>query len=115
MKGDSRAPRARMETKSGAAKRQTPREREKIVSVFIARGGAAKGDPDYEVPFASRAEALAFLANQHGLDGDERKRLAKTSALRLNRRWHGSVGCRVIELRLPPDKAQGVLKGDLLA
>lgn len=81
-------------------------------TLYVARGGAPRGLADYEVPFESRPQALAFLVNQHGLTFEEQKKLAKTSSLRLNRRWHGSDGCAIREVRLTPEEAQRVLRGE---
>ena len=85
------------------------------ITVFVARGGPARGDADYELAFPSRPRALAFLANQHGLTVEEQRRLAKASKLKLNRRWHGSDACVLREVALDPDAAARVLAGEPLA
>jgi hypothetical protein len=90
--------------------RMTAAERKAATSVvYVARGGSLRGAADYEVPFASRPQALAFLVNQHGLTIEEQRKLAKSSTLRLNRRWHGSDACAIKEMRMTPDEAQRAL------
>jgi hypothetical protein len=88
---------------------RTPR-----VTVYIARGGPARGDADYELAFPTRPQALAFLVNQHGLTTDEQRRLAKQSRLKLNRRWHGSDACALREVALDAEQASRVLAGEPL-
>lgn len=82
------------------------------ITVYVARGGPARGQADYEQAFPERRQALDFLSNQHGLTHDEQRQLAKTSRLKLNRRWHGSEACALRELALAPEVAAQVLRGE---
>jgi hypothetical protein len=103
------APAAKPKPKAVARGLRTPR-----VTVYIARGGPARGDADYELAFPTRPQALAFLVNQHGLTTDEQRRLAKQSRLKLNRRWHGSDACALREVALDAEQASRVLAGEPL-
>ncbi|AIE85328.1 hypothetical protein OP10G_1960 [Fimbriimonas ginsengisoli Gsoil 348] len=96
-----------------AAPKRKPRKKPEHAVLYIARGGSPRGAPDYEVPFPTRPQALAFLANQHGLTTEEVRKLAKGSSLRLKRQWHGSEACAVREIRMTPDEAQRALFGEL--
>lgn len=84
------------------------------VRLFVATGGPARGETDYAWAFRTRPEALAFLANQHGLTIDEQRALARASRLKLDRRHHGSAACAVVERRLAETEAAKALAGEAI-
>lgn len=86
-------------------------QRSKYINLYVARGGALRGDADYEVVFETRPQALAFLANQHGLSREESLALAKESKLKLKRNWHGSDACAVKEVKVLLEEARKFLLG----
>jgi hypothetical protein len=103
-----------LKPKPRVAKKAAPRRKvDTRITVYVARGGPARGEADYEQAFANRHQALAFLSNQHGLSGEEQRQLAKASRLKLNRRWHGSEACALREIALEPDQAAKVLRGEM--
>lgn len=81
----------------------------RTVVLYVARGGPSRGEPDYKWLFETKKEALEFLANQHGLDSEEFKRLKSASRLKLDRAWHGSVACSIQEMRLSESEAKRAL------
>jgi len=83
------------------------------ITLFVAQGGPRRGRADYAVPFANRADALSFLANQHGLDVDEQRALARESKLTLRPAWHGAETCAIREIALAPDDAERALRSEL--
>ena len=102
-----------LQPKPRGVKKAVPRRKvDSRITVFVARGGPARGEADYEQAFANRHQALAFLSNQHGLSVEEQRQLAKASRLKLNRRWHGSEACALREIALEPDQAAKVLRGE---
>jgi hypothetical protein len=81
--------------------------------VYVVRSGAPAGRPDFEAAFSSKQEAVQFLANQHGLDTEETRKLNREMALKLNRKWHGSEACAIKEIPMSPDRAKRALSGEL--
>ena len=83
------------------------------LELFICRSGPRRGDAQLEAAFRTRPEAVAFLANVHGLASDEQKALAREGRLALDSRWHGSEICAIRAVRMPPPDAARALSGDL--
>ena len=81
--------------------------------LFLARSGPRRGQPECEAAFASKAEAVAFLTDLHGLTSEEARRLAKQMALPLKRKWHGSESCAIREARVSPEQARLALSGEM--
>lgn len=83
------------------------------LELYVCRSGPRRGGPQLEAAFRTRPEAVAFLANVHGLASDEQKTLAKEGRLALNPRWHGSETCAIRTVKMPPPEAARALSGDL--
>ena len=81
--------------------------------LYVCRSGPRRGDAQLEAAFRTRPEAVAFLANLHGLATDEQRALAKEGKLSLDPRWHGSETCAIRAVKLPPPDAARALSGDL--
>ena len=81
--------------------------------IYVCRSGPRRGDAQLEAAFRTRPEALAFLANVHGLATDEQKALAREGKLSLNPRWHGSETCAIRTVRMPPPDAARALSGEM--
>ena len=81
--------------------------------LYVCRSGPRRGDAQLEAAFRTRVEAVAFLANVHGLAADEQRALAREGKLALNPRWHGSETCAIKAVRMPPPDAARALSGDL--
>ena len=81
--------------------------------LYVCRSGPRRGDAQLEAAFRTRPEAVAFLANVHGLASDEQKTLAKEGKLALYPRWHGSEVCAIRAVRMPPPDAVRALSGEL--
>ena len=94
-------------------KRSVPAKRDPRLPVFITRSGPRSGPADCEAAFRSKAEAVGFLVNAHGLTVVEGRRLAKDLRLKLDRKWHGSETCSIREVPMTPDEACRALSGDL--
>lgn len=99
--------RATTPTKKVAPKRSTALE------LFVCRSGPRRGDAQLEAAFRTKPEAVAFLANVHGLASDEQKALAREGKLALNPRVHGSELCMIKAVKMPPPDAAKALSGDL--
>ena len=83
------------------------------LELYVCRSGPRRGDAQLEAAFRTRPEAVAFLANVHGLATDEQRALAKDGKLSLNPRWHGSEICAIKAVRMPPPDAARALSGEL--
>lgn len=83
------------------------------VSLFLSRSGPRKGPAECEAAFRTKAEAVAFLTDLHGLTGEESRRLAREMALSLKRKWHGAERCAIREERMSPEQARRALSGEL--
>ena len=94
------------------AKKVAPRT-SSALELYVCRSGPRRGDAQLEAAFRTRPEAVAFLANLHGLATDEQKALAKEGKLALNPRWHGSETCAIRAVKMPPPDAARALSGEL--
>lgn len=94
------------------AKKPLPRP-SSALELYVCRSGPRRGEAQLEAAFRTRLEALAFLANVHGLATDEQRALAREGRLALDPRWHGSETCTVRAVRMPPPDAARALSGDL--
>ncbi len=94
------------------AKKPSPRP-STALELYVCRSGPRRGDAHLEAAFRTRPEAVAFLANVHGLAGDEQKALAREGKLALNPRWHGSETCAIRPVKMPPPDAARALSGEL--
>lgn len=83
------------------------------LELYVCRSGPRRGDAQLEAAFRTRPEAVAFLANVHGLASDEQKALAREGRLSLNPRWHGSETCAIRAVKMPPPDAARALSGEL--
>ena len=83
------------------------------LELYVCRSGPRRGDAHLQAAFRTRSEALAFLANVHGLASDEQKALAREGKLSLDARWHGSETCAIRAVRMPPPDAARALSGEL--
>ncbi len=80
------------------------------VEVFCTRSGPKRGEPDQSSVFRTKAEAVEFLVNLHGLSLEESRILKKELALNLNRKWHGSDRCDIRSLEVSVKEAQHLLE-----
>lgn len=94
-----------------APKVVSPRSR--TTELYVCRSGPRRGDAQLQAAFRTRPEAVAFLANVHGLASDEQKALAKEGRLALDPRWHGSETCAIRTVKMPPPDAVRALSGEL--
>ena len=83
------------------------------LQLYVCRSGPRRGDAQLEAAFRTRPEAVAFLANLHGLASEEQKALSKEGKLSLNARWHGSETCAIRAVKMPPPDAARALSGEL--
>ena len=81
--------------------------------LYVCRSGPRRGDAELEAAFRTRPEAVAFLANVHGLASEEQKALSREGKLSLNPRWHGSEICAIRAVKMPPPEAARALSGEL--
>ena len=81
--------------------------------LYVCRSGPRRGEAQLEAAFRTRPEAVAFLANVHGLASEEQKALAREGKLSLNPRWHGSETCAIRTVKMPPLEAARALSGEL--
>ncbi len=79
----------------------------------MAQSGPRTGASECVVAFASRREAIEFLANLNGLSHEEQRQLARESKLKLQRQWHGAERCGVKAISLPEGEATKALAGEL--
>ncbi len=94
------------------AKKAAPRP-SSALELYVCRSGPRRGDAQLEAAFRTRIEAVAFLANVHGLATDEQKTLSKEGKLALDPRWHGSETCAIRAVKMPPPDAARALSGEL--
>lgn len=92
---------------------QAPARAASSLELYVCRSGPRRGDAQLEAAFRTRPEALAFLANVHGLAVDEQKALAREGKLTLDPRWHGSESCAIRAVKMPPPDAARALSGEL--
>ena len=83
------------------------------LELYVCRSGPRRGDAQLEAAFRTRPEAVAFLANVHGLASEEQRALAKEGKLALDPRWHGSESCAIRAVKMPPPDAARALSGEL--
>ena len=99
--------------RSATATKKSPPRTPSALELYVCRSGPRRGDAQLEAAFRTRPEAVAFLANVHGLATDEQKTLAKEGKLALNPRWHGSEICAIRAVKMPPPDAARALSGEL--
>ncbi len=92
---------------------KAPARAASTLELYVCRSGPRRGDAQLQAAFRTRLEAVAFLANVHGLATDEQKALAREGKLSLNSRWHGSETCAIRAVKMPPPDAARALSGEL--
>jgi hypothetical protein len=107
------APAKIVPTKVTPAKKAAPKKKSTGLELFVCRSGPRRGDAQLEAAFRTKPEAVAFLANVHGLATDEQKALSREGKLALDPRVHGSEICAIKAVKMPPPDAAKALSGDL--
>ena len=93
--------------------KKAPARSTSTLELYVCRSGPRRGDAQLEAAFRTRPEAVAFLANVHGLATDEQRALAREGKLALDSRWHGSEICAIRTVKMPPPDAARALSGEL--
>jgi len=100
--------------KSTASARKSPTKRpSSAMELYVCRSGPRRGEAQLEAAFRTRSEAVAFLANVHGLAHDEQKALSREGKLSLDPFWHGSETCAIRPVKMPPSDAEKALSGEM--
>lgn len=99
--------------RASTPEKKAPVRATSTLELYVCRSGPRRGDAQLQAAFRTRPEAVAFLANVHGLASDEQKALAREGKLSLNARWHGSETCAIKSVKMPPPDAARALSGEL--